>query len=63
MKSYKDPLHKERMRARRAEQKARQGTPNDETLRTWVAFWKAQHAKSIPGGERRKRAREEALDG
>lgn len=66
MKAYKDPLHKERMRLRRQKQKLRnayEGTPNNEVLRTWVEFWRAQHAKGIPGSERRKRAREEVLNG
>jgi hypothetical protein len=60
MKAYKDPGHKARMTERRERQKQRnywQGTPDNDTLRNWVAFWKAQHAKSIPGGERRKRQR------
>lgn len=60
MKAYKDPQHKERMRLRRQRQQMRNahgGVPDSEVLRTWVKFWREQHAKSVTGSVRRKRAR------
>ena len=59
-KKQRMPEHKLRMAERKEARKLRLGTPNDATLRNWVQFWRAQHAKSIPGSVRRKRKR--ALD-
>ncbi len=62
-KKKRMPEHKERMLQRKRKHalwRLSEGTIADERLRTWCAFWRAQHAKSLPGSVRRRRQR--ALD-
>lgn len=59
-KKQRLPEHKLRMAERKRKHalwRLSEGTIADEQLRQWCAFWRQQHAKSLPGSERRKRAR------
>ena len=54
------PEHKLRMAQRKRKHamwRLSEGTIMDEQLRQWCAFWRQQHAKSLPGSVRRARAR------